>query len=192
MLRRLRQIVPFRDGEWSGDDRLTEQLLVYWRATSEAGWQQLTPALHRYRGLQSLGAALAKLAPTEDHLLAALRSERLRHGVRGAERFVDPRAQSAAMDRLLQDMVNLPRQLDQFLTQAAAGRLRIRLHVPDAAEHRRVRNRTVSLVVSLVVLTGLAFLVRQLAPAWGANVERLGAVMLLIVGAWLLAAAARL
>jgi hypothetical protein len=64
--------------------------------------------------------------------------------------------------------------------------------VPDAEEGRRVRNRTVSLVASLVTLVGVSFLVRHLAPAYGADVERIGAVLLLMIGGWLLVAAARL
>ena len=38
--RRLRQAVPFRDGEWSGDDRFAESALVHWRMARQAGWQE--------------------------------------------------------------------------------------------------------------------------------------------------------
>jgi hypothetical protein len=47
-------------------------------------------------------------------------------------------------------------------------------------------------VASLVTLVGVALLVRHLAPAYGMGVERVGAVLLLIIGGWLLVAAARL
>jgi predicted unusual protein kinase regulating ubiquinone biosynthesis (AarF/ABC1/UbiB family) len=189
---RLRQAVPFRDGEWSGDDRLAEQLLVQWRATREAGWKIRPHQLHLYRGIQAVAAATAQLAPEHDALLAALQDERLRLGLAEARRLFDLRALPVAMGRLLQDMVQLPQKLDDILTMAAEGRLRVKLHVPDAGESRRVRNRTVSLVASLVTLVGVAFLVRHLAPAYGADVERVGAMLLLIVGGWLLVAASRL
>ena len=80
----------------------------------------------------------------------------------------------------------------ELLTKAADGQLRVKLHVSDAEEARRARNRTVSLVSSLVATVGVAFLVRHLAPALGPDVERIGAVLLLILGGWLLVAAARL
>jgi len=50
----------------------------------------------------------------------------------------------------------------------------------------------VSLVASLVIMTGLTVLLRQVAPAWGPAFERLGFLLLMIVGGWLLVAAARL
>jgi hypothetical protein len=192
LLRRFRQVVPFRDGEWSGDDRFAEQLLAQWRATTASGWHLLAHQLHLFRGIQAVNAGTTRLAPAHDSLLAALKSERLRLGLADAAHLVDPRALPGAMDKLLHDVVNLPQQLDQILTLAAAGRLRVKLHVPEAQEARQVRNRTVSLVASLVIMTGLTFLLRHVAPAWGTGVERLGFLLLMIVGGWLLAAAARL
>ena len=189
---RLRQAVPFRDGEWSGDDRLAERLLVQWRAVREAGWTMHPHELHLYRGIQAVSVATTRLAPQQDTLLTALEDERLRLGLAEARQLFDPQALPAALDKLLQDMVHLPQKLDEILTLAAEGRLRVKLHVPDAGEGRRVRNRTVSLVASLVTLVGLAFFVRHLAPAYGADVERIGAVLLLVIGGWLLVAAARL
>lgn len=190
--RRLRQAVPFRDGEWSGDQRLAEQVLVQWRVTQETGWDMRPHQLHLYRGIHALSAATTRLAPEQDVLLAALRDERARLVLAGAQQAFDPRGLPLALNTLLQDLVHMPEKLDDLLTLAASGRLRVKLHVPDAEEGRRVRNRTVSLVASLVTLVGVAFLVRHLAPAYGADVERMGAVLLLMIGGWLLVAAARL
>ena len=190
--RRLRQAVPFRDGDWSGDDRLAEQLLVQWRVAREAGWAMQPHQLHLYRGIQILSVATTRLAPERDALLAGLREERTRRGLASAPQSLDPREIPLAMNRLLQELVHVPQQLDEVLTLAASGRLRVKLHVPDAEETRKVRNRTVSLVASLVTLVGVAFFMRHLAPAYGARVEQLGAVLLLAIGGWLLVAAARL
>jgi predicted unusual protein kinase regulating ubiquinone biosynthesis (AarF/ABC1/UbiB family) len=190
--RRLRQAVPFRDGDWSGDDRLAEQLLVQWRVTREAGWSIRPHQLHLYRGIHIVAAATTRLAPAQDTLLAALRDERTRRGVTASQQAFDPRGLPFALNRLLQDFVNVPQKLDEVLTLAASGRLRVKLHVPDAEETRRVRNRTVSLIASLVTLVGVALFLRHLAPVYGVGVERVGAVLLLILGGWLLVAAARL
>ena len=160
--------------------------------TREAAWDIRPHQLHLYRGIQIVSAATSRLAPAQDALLAALRDERTRRGVAASQQTFDPRGLPFALNRLLQDLVNVPQKLDEVLTLAATGRLRVKLHVPDAEETRRVRNRTVSLVASLVTLVGVALVVRHLAPAYGVGVERIGAVLLLIIGGWLLVAAARL
>jgi hypothetical protein len=190
--RRLRQAVPFRDGGWSGDDRIAEQLMVQWRVTREAGWDMHQHPLHLYRGIHAISTATSRLAPDTDTLLAALRDERSRLELAGARDALDPRAFPYGLDKVLQNLVRMPQMLDEVLTLASSGRLRVKLHVPDAEEGRRVRNRTVSLVASLVTLVGVAFLVRHLAPVYGDDVERIGAVLLLILGGWLLVAASRL
>jgi len=190
--RRLRQAVPFRDGGWSGDDRIAEQLMVQWRVTREAGWDMRSHPLHLYRGIHAIATATSRLAPDEDTLLAALRDERSRRQIAGARQALDPQAIPYGLDKVVRTLVQLPQMLDEVLTLAASGRLRVKLHVPDAEEGRRARNRTVSFVASLVTLVGIAVLVRHLAPEYGDNVERIGAILLLLVGGWLLVAAARL
>ena len=109
-------------------------------------------------------------------------------------RLVDPQGLAGRLRRAHSGTTwsSCRRSWTSILTLAAEGRLRVKLHVPDAGEGRRARNRTVSLVASLVALVGVAFLVRHVAPAYGPEVERVGAVLLLIVGGWLLMAAARL
>ncbi|HWF84318.1 MAG TPA: AarF/UbiB family protein [Vicinamibacterales bacterium] len=190
--RRLRQAVPFRDGEWSGDDRLAEHLLVQWRMAREAGWPLATHHLHLYRGLQIMASLATQLAPLEDPLLAALQDERLEMGLAQVRRMGDPGTVVSALDRLLQEMVQLPQRVDDVLTLAAEGRLRVKLHVPESNGSQQTHNRTVLLVALLVALTGVASIVRQFAPTFGPGAERLGAVALLFLGGWLLVAAARM
>jgi len=188
---RLRQAVPFRDGEWSGEDRLAERLLVQWRAVHDAGWKMRSHQLHLYRGIQAVSAATEALVPEGDVLLDALRNERLRLGLAGVQRLADPGRLADARERLLRDMVELPQKLNEFLTLAGEGRVRVELRRPDARSDPRARNSTVSLVASLVSLAGVAYLTRHLAPALGPDVERIGTVLVLIIGGWLLTAAAR-
>jgi predicted unusual protein kinase regulating ubiquinone biosynthesis (AarF/ABC1/UbiB family) len=190
--RRLRQAVPFRDGEWSGEDRLAEQLLVQWRVTRQAGLELQGHQLHVYRGIQAVSVMTAALAPATDVLLAALQDERLRVGFGTAQPLIDPRALPATLDKLLQDMVNLPQKLDEVLTLAADGRLRVKLHVPHDEHARRTRNRTVSLVSGLVVLTAVAFALRHAAVSQVPGLEQIGALFVMVIGIWLLVAAARL
>jgi predicted unusual protein kinase regulating ubiquinone biosynthesis (AarF/ABC1/UbiB family) len=190
--RRLRQAVPFRDGEWSGDDRIAEQLLVQWRVAREAGWPLTAHHLHVYRGLHAAATLAGYLAPHDDAVLGALQNERLQMGLVEARRMMDPSTVTATLDRVLQEMAHLPQRLDDVLTLASEGRLRVKLHVPDADGTRYVRNRTTQLVASLVGLAALASIVRQFAPELGAGFERVGAIALLLFGGWLLIVAARM
>jgi len=89
-------------------------------------------------------------------------------------------------------MIHLPQRLDDVLTMASEGKLRVKLHVPDGDGSRQTRNRTVLLVALLMASIGVVSVARQLAPALGAGVERLGAIALLAVGGWLLVMSARL
>lgn len=189
--RRFRQAVPFRDGEWSGDDRLAEHLLVQWRAAHDAGCLLGPYYLHVYRGVQAVDTILERAAPDEDLLLGALEDYRLRVGLSEAAQLLDPRALEQRLDSALQEMVNLPQKLDEVLTLAAEGRLRVRLRMPESGGSRRLKHQTVLLVAGLVVLTAMASLLRHIAPAYGPPVERIGVVVLLVVGGWLLVAAAR-
>lgn len=190
--RRMRQAVPFRDGEWSGDDRLAEHVLVQWRMAREAGWPLTPHHLRVYRGLQAVTLLAWQLSPVEDTLAGALQEERLYMGLAEARHLADPRTAIATLDRLLQDMVQLPQKLDDVLTLASEGRLRLKLAVPETDAAKHTRNRTVLLVATLVALTAMALLARQAAPAFGVGVERLAAVVVLLLGGWLLVAAARM
>jgi predicted unusual protein kinase regulating ubiquinone biosynthesis (AarF/ABC1/UbiB family) len=190
--RRLRQAVPFRDGEWSGDDRLAEQLLVQWRMAHQADRPLSAHHLHVFRGLHATASLAVQLAPQEDALAAALQDERLHMGVAEARRMGDPATLASTIDRVLMEMIHLPQRLDDVLTMASEGKLRVKLHVPDADGSRQTRNRTVLLVALLIASIGVASVTRQLAPALGAGVERLGALALLALGGWLLVASARM
>ncbi len=79
-----------------------------------------------------------------------------------------------------------------MLTLAAQGRLRMRVQVPEADDTEHARNRTVLLVTSLVAFAAVGAVFVTCVPALGSGAERAGAVLLLLLGGWLLVAAARL
>ena len=189
---RLRQAVPFRDGEWSGDDRLVQQVLVQWRVARAAGWALSPHHLHLYRGLHAVAQIAHDLAPDVDALLRALEDERLRIGLAQAGELLDPRNAMATLDRAIQELADLPQKFDDVLTMAAQGRLRMKLQLPEAEKNEHVRNRTVLLVTALVAFAAAATVLRHIAPAAGAGGERVAALILLLVGGWLLFAASRL
>jgi predicted unusual protein kinase regulating ubiquinone biosynthesis (AarF/ABC1/UbiB family) len=188
--RQLRQAVPFREGEWSGDDRLVQHVLVQWRVARDAGVHVSPHHLHLYRGLQAVAQIAHDLAPDVDALLRALEDERLRIGLAQVSELLDSRNAVATLDRAIQELADLPQKFDDVLTMAAQGRLRMKLQLPEAEENEHVRNRTVLLVTALVAFAAVAAILRHVAPALG--VERVGALILLLVGGWLLFATSRL
>jgi predicted unusual protein kinase regulating ubiquinone biosynthesis (AarF/ABC1/UbiB family) len=190
--RRFRQAVPFRDGEWSGDDRFAENLMVQWRVAREAGWRFTPHHLHAYRGFAAVAAMTHALAPQNDSVLEAFQDVRLRRGVSNAASMLDPAAIGSRFDTALREMVTLPQKLDEVLTLAAEGRLRVKLQVPETNEGRRVRQQTILMIAAVVLFAAIASLVRHAAPAYGPGLERIGVVALVAVGGWLLIAAARL
>jgi ubiquinone biosynthesis protein len=190
--RRFRQAVPFRDGEWSGDERFAEYVLVQWRAACEAGWRLTPHHVHLYRGVHALASAAQALAPDHDALLDALLDARLLLGASEAAQAIEPAALTERLETALREMVALPQKLDEVLTLAAEGRLRVKLQVPESGERRRAKAQTVMLVANLVLLAAIATLVRHIVPAYGPTVERLAVLVLLVVGGWLLVAAAKI
>jgi ubiquinone biosynthesis protein len=190
--RRFRQAVPFRDGEWSGDDRFAENLIVQWRVAREAGWRLTPQSLHIYRGFTAIAAMTQALSPQDDAVLAAFQDVRLSRGVSNAASLLDPGAIGSRLDTALREMVTLPQKLDEVLTLAAEGRLRVKLQVPESNEGRRTRNQTILMIAAVVLFAAIASLVRHVAPAYGAGFERIGVVALVAVGGWLLVVAARL
>src|SRR5579872_1045836 len=96
--RRFRQAVPFRDAEWSGDERFAENILAEWRVAREAGWRFTPHQLHVYRGLTVIAAVVQALEPDEDILLAALQEVRLRRGMSETAAAFEPGAVGARLD----------------------------------------------------------------------------------------------
>jgi hypothetical protein len=171
---------------------VVQQVLVLWRVARDAGWVLSSHHLHLYRGLQAVAQIAHELAPDVDTMLRALEDERMRIGLAQAGELLDPRNAVATLDRAIRELADLPQKFDDVLTMAAQGRLRMKLQLPEADENERVRNRTVLLVTALVAVAAVATILRHVAPAADAGGERVAALILLLVGGWLLLAASRL
>lgn len=190
--RRFRQAVPFRDGEWGGDERLAEHLFVHWRFARESGYH-LTPHLLRaYRGLYRISTWTDRLSRERDPLAAALQDFRLMRGLAQAREMLSVRELTETVEKLVANMVNLPRKLDEVLTLASEGRLKFKLHVPEAEGDRQTRNATALMVALILALMGIALVVQRIVPSPGEDLQKIGAVAVVIVGALLLRIASRL
>ena len=190
--RRLRQAVPFRDGEWTGEDRFAEQCVVHGRIAAEVRWS-LSP--HRRRLLQAvyrLDRSLLRLAPQADACADGLQDVRMRAGIDDARHWATPRAALGLLQRGAAGVMGMPGRVDDLLTRASEGRLRVRLAVPDTDAASQTRRQTVLLVAALALLIGLVSVARHVAPMMGGAAERVLAVAVLLAGGWLLVGAARL
>ncbi|HEX6973644.1 MAG TPA: hypothetical protein VF147_04545, partial [Vicinamibacterales bacterium] len=157
----------------------------------ETGATMTPHHLHLYRGVHAIAAATTALSAGDDVLMAALQSERIRLAGIEAQRLLGA-SSPLALETLVADLVDLPRRLDQVLTQASEGHLRVQVQMPDDEDRRTARNRTVSLVASLVTLVAITFLARHVAPGAGTAIDAVVALAVLAVGGWLLASASRL
>lgn len=189
LLQAVRQAVPFRDGGWSRESdggSLAEGLFLALHLTARQGVRPAPPLRDFARGLFWIAAAAHRLAPAGDPVAAAwgetrvgLELERLR-GAAGFDRL------GADVGRQVAALAALPGRLDQALSLAADGAIRVRLEIdpprPGAAGGGD------RLLGPLLALAGLALASPRLADlpqlaGWG---EGLGAALFVVVGALLL------
>ncbi len=117
--RRLRQIVPFRDGRWSRDgSTLAEHLALHWRCVTEVGLKPRPYLLAFYRGLFSLVGREGQRSPQEDPLREAVVDLRWRAGWRGWRRRAAPEALRRSAESNLLGLLELPDNLDRLLDLA--------------------------------------------------------------------------
>jgi len=95
---------------------------------------------------------------------------------------------SDAMDKYAATVSTFPQKLDEFLTRASRGDLKIKFRLREADEHRQARN-TSSLGIALaLLLVSLVLIVDHLSnsvidPIW---LERIGSGAFVLVGGLLL------
>jgi predicted unusual protein kinase regulating ubiquinone biosynthesis (AarF/ABC1/UbiB family) len=191
---RFRGIVPFRDGGWSsnGDYRsLAEQLFVHWRLMSERGLRPQHHLLAFYRGLFQTAAHARRLAPYGDPVLAGL------HDVRTSEMLTQFRDMmglpqlSDQLDKYATMMMGLPQRLDDVLTVVAESGARMKFQATEAPTHRQQKNRSALVITLLLVLAAIVLLSHHLAVSVGAGVwvDRISAIVVVLIGVLLLRAA---
>lgn len=193
---RLRQIVTFRDGGWGGNgDRpgLAEYLFVHWRFAHECGYRPQPHLLCFCRGLFQLAVTARRLAPNRDLLLEGLQDLRLNAVFAQFREMMSLGQLGDNVDRYAAIMTELPQRLNEALTLAAGGNLRLRPEKAERAGHRSRKNSSAVVIALLLLLAAAALLSQHISAAgakgWG---DRLGAIVFILLGGLLLRAACRL
>jgi ubiquinone biosynthesis protein len=192
---RFRQVVPFRDGEWScggEEDFLADYLFLHWRLAGERGYvpQYYLPGF--YRGLFALVGTAQRLSPGRDTLIEALRDVRLLAGIERFWEMLTPDNLGEQAEKYAATMSEMPQTLDEVLTLASEGRARLGLQVPESAERHGRQNSFAVTLSALLVFVGFALLAQHLPARFaGAWTGGLGTVVFVALGGALLWAASR-
>ena len=196
---RLRHTDPFRDRGWDvGGDRFARQVLAHWRTAAELGHRLPEGLAPFYRGLFLLNQEVRRLTEPGADEAAGLEVEdptAVRDGLREARLLLlfgelgeDAEAGrwAGAVERQMTLLSGLPRKLDRILT-LAAGEDRPDRPEDGDREERPAGGRAAgwpAVAGCLLALTAVVALAHRLAEggAFGAVPERIGALLVLLLG----------
>jgi hypothetical protein len=188
--RAFRCLVPFRDDRsCDSGSEIADRAFLQWRTATKHGW---VPSAHLaifYQGFVALMAAVRGSAPGGDVLAEALRGLRVESTVRQFDEWSQRLDVMSAMERQMTLLLQLPQKIDQLLTVAAEGSVRVQLVTDDRRAARRLR--AAALVAALMVASGVLALAGAVVPwpdAWSAPTQSAG---LLVAGGVLVWAAGR-
>ena len=193
---RFREVVPFRDGGWSGSGdstRLIEYLFVHWKLVSDRGLRPQPHLLCFYRGLFQTLALVRPLAPDNDPLREGLQDVRTIAMLTQFQEMMALRQLSTNVDKYTTMMMELPQKFDNALTLATESSTRLKFHGTKFTTQARQRNSSAVVIALLFVLGGIVLLSHHLAAAaigekW---VDKISAVAFVLIGALLLRAVSR-
>jgi hypothetical protein len=193
---RFREIVPFRDGGWKGSgdsSNLTEHLFVHWKLLSERGLRPQRHLLCFYRGLFQTLACVRRFAPDRDPLLEGLQDVRTIVMLEQFQEMLEWHALSDRLDKYGTMMMELPSKLDQALTLMTEGYARLPLQGATPAPYRGQHNSSAVVIALLLALVAVVLLSHHLASSaiGGVWVDKVSAIVFVVLGALLLRAASR-
>jgi predicted unusual protein kinase regulating ubiquinone biosynthesis (AarF/ABC1/UbiB family) len=193
---RFREVVPFRDGGWSGNgvsSNLTEHLFVHWKLVSERGLQPQPHLLCFYRGLFQTLAHVRRLAPDGDALLEGLQDLRTIAMLAQFQEMMELPTLSDNLDKYTTMMMDFPRKFDDALTLAAERSARLKVQGTRAAQPHGQHHSSPVVIALLLVLASVVLLSHHLTAAAvaGAWVDRISVIVFAIIGVLLLRAASR-
>ena len=193
---RIRHTDPFRDPGWDvGGDLFARQVLAQWRAAEELGYRLAEGLSPFYRGLFLLNHEVGCLEAGGAPLRDGFREARLQLLFDELRREGEARRWSGALEHQLSLLTGLPRKLDRVLTLAAERdgfERKGEGGAPPRQEERR-SSRRAAVTACLLALTAVVLLTHHVAEsgAFGAWTERIGALLVLLLGGLLLRAATR-
>lgn len=162
--RAFRCLVPFRDDRScdSGSD-VADHAFLQWRAATKHGWLPSPDLVPFYQGLFAVVTAVRDRAPGRDLLAEAARGLRFEAGVRQFDEWTRGIDVMNAMERQMMLMLQLPQKLDQLLTIAADGAVRVQLVTAEDRGAGR-RSRAAAVASILLVAAAVALLAGAAVP----------------------------
>jgi predicted unusual protein kinase regulating ubiquinone biosynthesis (AarF/ABC1/UbiB family) len=193
---RFREIVPFRDGGWSGSgdsSSLTEHLFVHWKLVSERGYRPQRHLLCFYRGLFQTLALVRRFAPDSDPLLEGLQDVRTIVMLEQFQEMLEWHALSDRLDKYSAMMMELPPKFDHALTLMAESYARLPLQGAAPAQYRGQQNSSTVVIALLLALVAVVLLSHHFAMSaiGGVWVDRISTIAFVAFGGLLLRVASR-
>ncbi|HEV7892449.1 MAG TPA: AarF/UbiB family protein [Pyrinomonadaceae bacterium] len=193
---RFRQVVPFRDTGWHRDDdtsRLSDHLVVHWRSAAECGYVPRPHLPPFYRGLFTVSTLAQQLSPEIDPLLEGLQDARLQESLARVREMFSLRQLGDNSDRYAAMMMGMPGKIDEMLTLASEGGMRLKVRAPDTPSGRNRQNSAAAVTALLLLLAGAVVLLPRVTAAFAGEAwaNRVGTFVFILLGALVLRAAGR-
>jgi predicted unusual protein kinase regulating ubiquinone biosynthesis (AarF/ABC1/UbiB family) len=190
---RFRQIVPFRDHDWTsnrGDNDLIARVIAQWRLASKSGYSFRPAASSFFRSLVAVTAIAQQLVTDGDILHQAFQDVRLIAGVERCREMLSTQQIGEQMDRYLAITMDLPQNLDRLLTTASEVGARPGLQVSNTVRRAGTQD-SVSLPVLVLAMLGIVLLSHRLASLAGPWGSEISALTFVLLGAIVLRASTR-
>jgi predicted unusual protein kinase regulating ubiquinone biosynthesis (AarF/ABC1/UbiB family) len=188
LYQRLRQVVPFRDGGWGATDDLAGYLFLHGRCAMEAGFRPRPYLISFYRGLSRLAVLARPLGAGRDPLREGLEGARLAAGLGDMARLLDSEQMKQLMGSYAAALLAMPQRLNELLALAAEGRASIKLEMVEPPAERRRKDSSTAALAALLAMMAVVLLAHHLsssAGTFGPWIERVAAVLLGGLGAFL-------
>lgn len=181
--KRLRQVVPIRDGGLGAGADLAAYFFLHWRLARAHGFRPQKHLLAFERGFFELMAAARPLADAGDPLREGIEQIQLRNSLGSWGQMIDSDRIGRSAEEALRTLAALPERFDQLLNLAAAGHFSVRLKFEEQKDKRRSSGDVLGLLLAIGGVALLAERLPLLSGVWG---ERLAAVILILLAAQLM------
>jgi len=180
--RRMRQLVPFRDGGPGATDDLAGYLFLHWETARRTGFQSPPALVELYRGVVHLVAVIRPLGRRRDPLKDGLEACRVSTDLELLVATAGPERLATALEPGLHAFATLPQKLDRLFDLATSGKLEVTLRTEKSPREERRRDLGAWLLALLAAAGGLALVAQRLAGSGASWGEPVAAALVVVCG----------
>lgn len=180
--RRMRQLVPFRDGGPGATDDLAGYLFLHWETARRTGFRSPPALVELFRGLVHLVAVIRPLGRRRDPLKDGLEACRVSTDLELLLATAGPERLATALEPGLHAFATLPQKLDRLFDLAASGKLEVTLRTEESPREERRRDLAAWLLALLATAGGLALVAQRLAGSGASWGEPVAAALVVVCG----------